>query len=279
VPICVGVWRQTAAGEARWLAGSEFAPLAAGLGIDVDEANVVRRLPLDLTTKADGGALPSLSAFLARHGGAPALTAATDPPMARRVLGPVDTGGLWVSEYVPNFGGLDRLAWQRVSSTDPADVPELRGRLRGNLILLSDAEPGATDGEDVFRVPTRPGIDVPGAYVHACGAVTLLSGPPATPTPAGRAVLAALVMGVCGIVWWTTRHPPSAVGWTRLGRRFTTWLWVGAVALAGFVVMRAGRLAWPDLLYLVAGLLLVRTVAVPLRPVLESFIAPREPRS
>ena len=255
VPVFAGVWRQDSAGRDRWLGSADYATLATGLGIDIDESSVVTGIPADLTAQRDGQPLMSLSMALARAGGV-AVPDATPLPSLMARLSVTVPPGLTVREYIPNFACLDALVWQRAAGTSPDDIPGLRSRLRGNLILLSDTElkTGEAVDDDRFFLPARREIPVSGAFVHACGLVTLLSGAPAFLTPAGRILAAAILLGLLAGGF---RFATVSGGKGLRARALV----IVAAAIAAYAFMRLFRVAWTDVFYLSAALVLLRPLA------------------
>ncbi len=259
IPVFAGVWRHDAGGREQWLGGAEFAPLAAGLGIAREEEDPVERLPLTFVSAADGATLPSLSLVLAQAGGATAPEDGAAAWFRRRVTGPYEAGPVTVTEYTANFTALAPMIKQRVSGSTPEEIPGLREHLHGKLVLLSDAD--LSQRADPFTLPAHRNEPVPGGYVHACGTASLLSGAPAALTTAGRflagAGFIALLMGGFALVERRVRLGRGRINEKFAGRAAV----LAAVALAVILFMRLGRLAWTDVIYLSAGLLLLQPLA------------------
>ena len=260
VPIFLGVWRQELSGSARWLGGEEFSKMAAGLGIDRPEDRPVETLPLQI--RKDQSALPSLSLALALAGGAEFPTSSAPAWLMKRETDPMHFGAASVRDYVANFEDLDELIANHVGGSDPSEIPAIKDRVRGKLVLLSDAD--LSQRADPFSIPTQRNEPIPGGYVHACGVTTLLAGAPATLTPLGRLLASLVFLGACGFsLWrlekWIASNSPSLnVGLARNLGRVAIAVVIGA-CLWG--VLRVLRLAWADYLYLGLGWVCLRPTA------------------
>ena len=222
----------------------------------------MERLPLTLVSGHDGAALPSLSLALARAGGAAAPDDGAAAWFLRRITGPCEAGPVAVTEYTANFSALDTLIKGRVSGSTPEEIPGLREHLKGKLVLLSDAD--LSQRADPFTLPAHRNEPVPGGYVHACGTATLLSGTPAALTLAGRLFAGAgFIALLAGGFWFVERRVRQGRG--RIKEKFARRAGRAAV-LAGTAVltilfMRLCRLAWTDVIYLSAGLVLLIPLA------------------
>jgi serine/threonine protein kinase len=262
VAIFLGVWRQELNGKDRWLGGAEFSSLAAGLGIDREEDRPVETLPLEIISQQDGSALPSMSLALAKAGGVYPPDTQTNPWLWRRHTGEQVVRGSVLHDYVVNFAGLDSLIGQRTNGSSAEEIAAQPERVKGKLVLLSDAD--LSQRADPFTVPTRRNEPIPGGYVHGCGVATLVSGAPSVLTPMGRALAGVGFLGLIGLGawlierWLALRRPLVNVPRARQVLRWVS-VTLGVVLLC--ITLRIARLSWLDWLYLSLGLWMLRPLA------------------
>lgn len=174
VPVFLGVHRSESLGPAAWLGSDAYQHLAAGIS---RPAGLVTQMPLETHFRRGEKPLPGLGRALAlAHGTSPNrrplpwwlrwLTQSV------QTIRPVEELENFVTtEFLVNFKALSALTNVIVQ---PADISSSSGLLRNRMVLVGDATRGKSS--DPARVPNEPEF-VPGVFVHACAAYTLVNAP------------------------------------------------------------------------------------------------------
>lgn len=234
-----------------WLWMDRFADLAAGME----------------TLRSDTGYLPSETSFSPELGTGPTPLGVS---VAKAYLAPnplPEGGGFFrlyrrekierdglavkVESFLVDYSWLNALK-NRMRPLGDYDDPELRAGLGGKIVLLGHVK-GAPI-EDAFVVPGEK-VPVPGVYLHACAAATLVTAPIRQLSPVAR-LLFDLVLAAIAVLWFTyvnvrvsTRQSDRAE--VELVPAFAI---MGAAALVAGLMLTQLRLFWPD--FIVAGVLI-----------------------
>jgi CHASE2 domain-containing sensor protein len=257
LPIFVGVFESVVQQPEQWLSEPEFSPLAAYLSIPrVQEVGSVPRMVEWVWPSGVSRPCPSLASALSQSE-LKALPGAVNWALNRVSI--KQTEEFSSSEFAVDFSGLDGLMKRRISASSLTAPGGTDRAVKGKLVLIGRATPGETGDQFIL-----PGVEtpVPGVFVHACAAETLLARPLFTLTHAGRVVAdvlaAAMVFGpVFLIELYLSRSRRDGGGFASHSMQTILTIAVVFVVIAvGHVLVRYVRLLWTDYLMVVAGLLL-----------------------
>jgi CHASE2 domain-containing sensor protein len=193
VPVFLGVNRAIASPAAEWLGSKEFEPLAANILIPRDS----RRM-LNVLHVGDGkvkGYKPSrsMSALLADAYGEGETSAVAQWVhellshfnLVKKFSNEEIDRELSVKDFLVDYGSLSSLEKGRTQTIDPVDLKDPRNRktFEDKIVLIGDATLG--EAADTFVVPGRQ-EPVPGIFLHASAAYTLIKAPLYDLTEPGR---------------------------------------------------------------------------------------------
>jgi hypothetical protein len=254
-PVRIGIYDSVVLGPGRWLGRPEFQSLAAYITIPLPEHTEPTTRMVEWVQPAGVSTpCPSLACALAQ-----ARQREIPSPLrwAARRAALKTQEEFSASEFLVDYGGLERLMDQRVIATDAEGITAKRDRIAGKIVLIGKAKPG--QAADQFNVPGR-GSPVPGIYLHAAASYTLLQAPLYRLTRAGRIaadVLAALcVFGTILIVsLWYSRLAHSELATHRMHILLTAVVVLTVIVIGHFLVGTI-RLIWTDYLMVVGALLL-----------------------
>lgn len=277
IPVYLGVNRTAREKPSSWLSGDKYISLAAG--IMAPEPERVEWMLLWIK-EANYTPLKSMSKALADDYGArepeirPWLRWAVEVTQEKRHEPP--PVGLTARGFIVNYGALKRLKEETV--TAGSGYTERLDSVRNRIVLLGDVKTG--DSNDVFTAPNQP--DVPGVYLHACGADTLVRAPLYDLTWPGRVAL--------DLAFAVLFFAAITVAQLRLARKRDTetdiqslhssmTLVVIALAFAaGVLFVNKTHIMWDDFPLVIVGLLANRPVEEVVHVVarfMESIIRPR----
>jgi CHASE2 domain-containing sensor protein len=266
VPVFLGVNRTIANPAAEWLGDKKFEPLAANILIPRDS----RRM-LNVLRVGDGkvkGYKPSrsMSALLADAYGEGEISAVGQWihgllihfNLVKKFSNEELDSDLSVKDFLVDYGSLASLESERIKKIDHVDLKDSRNRktFENRIVLIGDATLG--EAADTFVVPVR-NEPVPGIFLHASAAYTLIKAPLYDLTEAGHILLDILLAGIVllGVVLIKYRYNDAeqrdvaAKKW----RGRLTLLIVLAAVVVGVVFVRITRIMWDD--FFLALLLLV----------------------
>lgn len=271
----VGIYSAAKYEREHRLIDPEFAGLAACILVpNPDRREPVTRMVLEMRLAGAAAPCPSMATALART--VRAQEEIQSPAGAEGTRDAQRKNGEWLSENFPfllrktqavekelvtaetfaiDFGPLEQLMEKRMVVNTAADIAGKEGELRGRVVLVGRGTTGRT--MDQFNVPAQP-HPVPGVFVHAVAAYTLLEAPLYELTHLGRIVMdvaAALVLlllvaGLRVLVYrWTGRDP--ATGWASFV--FLVAVSAGIFGLGYLWIDEVGIL-WTDYLVVIAVL-------------------------
>lgn len=174
IPIFLGVDRTRAEDPKTWLGLPTYKELATALRVEADTT----RLPRWLQPEGSSDRLPMLSSALAQ--------AYPSKPLPSRVLAytlettrdnmpGIERAGedrMIFGLSLVNYSKLEQIQHDTVPAIPPDSLAELGKLFEGKIVVIGDA----TESEDHFNVP---GWDepIPGVYLIACAAYTLVAEP------------------------------------------------------------------------------------------------------
>lgn len=187
IPVFLGVKRNDGLAPADWLGGDDYIPLAASLA---RPKGIVRQMPSEFEFPGHTNRLRSLSRALAsaywlRAGAAETSSSGWRPHIAWQIVveAPVEEArDFKLRTFTVDYSPLNILLTNGPSIESVMHV-DTNGMIGGTsmarlfcnkMVLLGDATP--FKGADTAAVP---GVEepVPGVYVHACAAYTLVHAP------------------------------------------------------------------------------------------------------
>jgi CHASE2 domain-containing sensor protein len=160
-------------------------------------------------------------------------------------------------EFTVDFGALSALRASAIVAARPDDIARANRDLHDKVVFIGRGQTGRTT--DVFTVPGES-TPVPGVFVHASAAYTLMEAPLYRLTHVGRIVadvLAALIPLGC-VLLVRLRHirrSPSEAAAQRLFTR-VAFLTAGLAFVFGYIVFERTGILWTDYLMVIAALLL-----------------------
>lgn len=260
VPIYLGINRSQDKKQSMWLGSPEFATLAAN--IDKPEDN---RKSLEWTSGSG-----SESGEVAEHDKGPAMCQALarsfDTP-ERHLSSPLS----WIvqrssetrtkhnraaSEFLVDFSALNAIRDSRLKTIKP-EVAKDQGRiLAGKAVLIGDGT--LYDARDTVIVPVAEEKDpIPGIYLHASAAFTLIKGPLYEFTAPGRFVADA-VLALLVIIGVTGARLLAQAWRAELAEKRTTYFFTLVVTiialLLAVLLLPRTRLIWSDFLFVLIAL-------------------------
>jgi len=181
IPVYLGVMRTMHLKPEAWLDSKEYIPLAAAIARFRGRSS---HMPFEIHANAEGTSISSLSkscaeAWFKSH----SRTAPQPPKWLLQSESTEHIEGLseecWASAFpVDYYSTLPQIENSKVfaehillTDKQPADLHE---KLRNKIVLIGDATRG--ESFDTVTVPDEPD-PVPGIYMHACAATTLISKP------------------------------------------------------------------------------------------------------
>jgi CHASE2 domain-containing sensor protein len=262
IPVVLGVKRTLHKPSAEWLGDKSYEELAGSILVPKDSRRMLHLIKIEQETTGETEATPapgkSMSVALAEAYGDTAsgskqrgLHASMIGALER--LGVIEefseknpVPGLSLEDFLVDFSPLETI--ETIATIDPAVLrdPGQRQRFQGKIVLLGDA--ALNEARDTFVVPGRD-QPVPGVFLHACAAYTLLKAPLYEVTHRGRVIIDLLLSGVILL----------AIVLVRLSRRNETshssiQRWQGFLTLAvvliaivgGVLFVRSTRVMWDD---------------------------------
>lgn len=279
VRVLLGIGRSVTRPESERLGSPKYTSLAANLIIPRDSRRMV-----DVIRIGDGeeSASKAMSVAIAEsfgerpaggwwsdlHGYAIAWLRRVGmiERFAERRLG----AGIAVEDFLIDFSPLESI--QPIRTIDPAILRDSaqRPRLEGKLVLLGDATLGRAT--DLFQVPGRL-EPVPGVFLHASAAYTLVKGPLYEVTHWGRLCLdvafsLAILLAVLLIRRRFGNRAPQAIASVSLQGVLTLVVVIAAI-IVGVWFVRSTRIMWDDFLLALTALMFHPSV----ERVVDAFLA------
>jgi CHASE2 domain-containing sensor protein len=262
IPVFVGVYDSVALGPGRWLGRPEYKSLAAYIAIPNPERTESSIRMIEWVQPA-GVTEPCFSL-------AYALANTEHKPIPWLLMWAVGRTNninekyFTTSEFLIDYSQLEKLIENRIPGESPAMIAGFSSKIANKIVLIGKASPGQTI--DQFNIPGR-GMPVPGVYVHASAAYTLLQAPLYRLTHKGRLAADALaaMLVFCPILLiklYYSRRPFSEAASHHLQGILTAIVIVGIIVAGHFLVGKI-RLIWTDYLMVIGALLL--------HPTLERF--------
>ena len=260
VPIFLGVDRQRFAGQEKWMGQAEFSNLAAAIAIP--EAPDSRYYLRWIRGTGQSEALPSMSLVLARR---EAESEHVDHgPLhhyvqASQLRGGSDSTGRSgeMSWALNNYSALSGLKLEQIAATEPETILENAARFANRSVVVGDVQ--NFQGHDHFDIGLIHPEDLPGVFLHACGAATAQSPPLLELTHRGRValdlIIAAVLVGLITVIrsCVALRSGSDVADSDRLFRRLVAWAIVLCVVFAaGFI--QTTHVMWTDFVCVVLAL-------------------------
>lgn len=258
VPIFLGIFRSQTLPPDTWLGSRDYEPLAASIVVPNDFKKMAQWMQVYGDTPRK---VPTLSAALADA----FYKSDWQPPrLLRWVLVSTEEKKLAprikVAEFLIDYSPLDALDKEtmrlKALVKQPEVASELREELTDKIVLIG----GATLGKesDTFVAPNRSS-PIPGVYVHACAAYTLIKGPLYEWKPTIRLTLDILLSAIVfGIVIAVTEYyrlrTDRIVATRRLGVAVALSIACVLVVVGVGLVPRT-RIMWDDFLLVIVVVL------------------------
>lgn len=283
VPVYLGVFQSSGQAGSERLVRPEYAPLAADMRIDLFDN---RLIPESFDWQANGDTLPSLSAAAAQ---AFRSNSSTVPPWLRWALRGQELSRLghsgWVREFYVDFSPVDQLIQSRADfidltgAIDRSAFEAIRHKLRDKIVLLGAADP-LNPKEGCFTIPGRRQA-IPGIYLHAAAAYSLVRCPLLVLTPGGRIVvdvlLACIVVAAICLVRRRLGHagePTMDPIWQRRLPWMITLAAMGLAFVLGVLFVNLTRVIWDDFVIVFVAL----GLHVPMERQAEKYVHARRKR-
>lgn len=265
IPVILGVKRTLHKPSSEWLGNEKYKELAGSILVPKDSRRMLHLIKIEHQPgagEAEREAAPgkSMSVALAEAYGHDS----SDSAVGRSGLRSSITGwlsrfgiiekfserrpvpGLSLEDFLVDFSPLESI--ETIATTDPAVLrdPNQRKRFQGKIVLLGDA--ALNNATDTFVVPGRD-QPVPGVFLHACAAYTLLKGPLYEVTHRGRIVIDLMLSGAILLIivlirlYHRNQKPHSSI------QRWQGFLTLGVVLTAivgGVLFVRSTRVMWDD---------------------------------
>jgi CHASE2 domain-containing sensor protein len=264
VPVFLGVNRTIANPAAEWLGDKKFEPLAANILIPRDSRRMLNVLQVGNGKVRGYKPSRSMSALLADAYGEGETSAVGQWihgllihfNLVKKFSNEEIDSDLSVKDFLVDYGPLASLKSERIKYPDDLKDSRNRKKFEDRIVLIGDATLG--EAADTFVVPVR-NEPVPGIFLHASAAYTLIKAPLYDLTEAGHIVLDVLLAGIVllGVVLIKYRYNDAeqrdvaAKKW----RGRLTLLIVLAAVVVGVAFVRITRIMWDD--FFLALLLLV----------------------
>lgn len=257
VPIFLGVHRTMAEPAYVWLGTEEYKELAAALIAYPDTT----RLPLWVQIEGETR-LPTLSTALAeayRGGRLP------EPPkwirwaIETRTERHADTDyssepQLIMANALVNYSKLEAVKLSTLPTISPKSIAESGRLFKDKMVIIGDVE----DASERYHVIGREET-VPGVYLHACAAYTLVKEPLYELNQWLRIFLDFLISGLLigSVAWFRFRHHQDhhSQEWRNRRSKFIYWA-VPIILLVGLSMVRLLGILWLDFILVVFALLL-----------------------
>ncbi len=264
VPLFLGIHRSRTLPQEYWLGNPEFASLAA----NVENPDDNRKM---FAWTNDGKGQRGLTMCRALANAFAPETSGTGgfaSWFVRQVSETQTDDNRKAGEFLVDFSPLYALEDTRLATINPNVIKDQGWTLRDKAVLIGDGTLYAA--RDSIIVPlagqSKP---VPGIYLHATAAYTLIKSPIYELTGAARimldAVLALIVLACVTAVGINLRNSQFSFAQTR-----TTYVFIFAVTIVvvvlGVVFVNRTRILWSDFVFVIAGLWL--------HPVIELFLSP-----
>jgi CHASE2 domain-containing sensor protein len=260
VPIYLGINRSQNKESQFWLNSPEFESLAA----NIDKPDDNRKM-FEWTAGAGSQVAKFDSQRPKELTMAKALQIAVDPNATQ-----LSTGASWVirqlaesrtrygmpaREFLVDFSALQMLEDSKLRTIDP-QVVKNQGRLfTGKAVLIGDGS--SYEARDTVRVPLKDDPSVPGIYLHACAAYTLIKAPLYELTGPAR-FLADLVLALIVLISVIAARAYIQKRQERFAEKRATYIFIFGitivVVLLGIVFIHKTRVIWDDFLFVLIAL-------------------------
>jgi CHASE2 domain-containing sensor protein len=260
IPIFLGTRRSQAKSVERWLGDSEFKSLAVNIYVSPrDRTRMSKWLRRD---SQDAGASNEIGNTMSGAIAQAFNSNERQPvkwldwavrPFSEREIEPGLTGG----EFLVDFSSLEALEDTRLKTKQPSVINDQGWTLTQKAVLIGDGT--RYDARDEFPVPRLDRSDpVPGVYLHACAANTLIKNPLYELTALGRFgvdLLLSLSILLCIAIvrWYVTRQKAGALA-KRTAQYFFTFIMTVIALTVGIVFVQLTRVIWDDFLFVVLAL-------------------------
>ena len=248
VPIFLGVFRSRNRPRELWLGNPQFESLAADLGHPDDD-----RKMFEWTSGTDGRTDLTLSKALAN---AFPHEKPLDSFFVRQVSETQTPDGRKGGEFLVDFSAVPALQDTRLKTINPDVVKDQKWTLYGKAVLIGDGS--LYDARDIVLVPIQGQTKaVPGIYLHAAAAYTLIKSPIYEFTALGRflldVLLAFTVLFCVFIVRMRLRKSRLSFAQTRATIFFILIVTIVVITL-GVVFVHKTRVLWDDFAFVLLGL-------------------------
>jgi CHASE2 domain-containing sensor protein len=262
VPVFLGVDSEMPLEEpSAWLGDERFEEMAAVIAIYKEDA---KRIPLWARDKNQAKKLPSINFALAGIGKKHNQEEVRPPGWLAWALETVDNfpgrieseRDLEYADALVNYSKLEAIEQTKLLNISAASVKEFRQKFRRRIVVLGNGT--REKASDNFIVPGRAET-VPGVYVHACAAYTLMHEPVYEFKPTVRLafdiLFSALVLSVVAAIRWQRRADKTAFDWHKFQRKL---VWRGSffILVMAVILVRVAHVLWLDLIFIVIALLL-----------------------
>jgi CHASE2 domain-containing sensor protein len=264
VPVFLGVNRTIAGPAAEWLGSREFEPLAANILVPRESKRMLSVLQVGDGKLKRYRPSRSMSALLADAYGEGEISAVGQWihqllihfNLLKKFSNEELRSDLSIKDFLVDYSSLASLESERIKYPDDFKVSLNRKTFEDKIVLIGDATLG--EAADTFVIPGR-NEPVPGIFLHASAAYTLIKAPLYDLTEAGHIVLDVLLSGIVllGVVLIKYRYNDAEqrdVAAKKWRGRLTVLIVIAAV-IVGVVFVRITRIMWDD--FFLALLLLV----------------------
>jgi CHASE2 domain-containing sensor protein len=275
IPIFLGIKRSQARSADMWLGNKEFADLAANIFISDDDNRKMLKWVLPSgsdTTSRSANERPGLAMCAVLAGPFKSV----DNRFHKRLTWAIEQSSevqpapdLTGEEFLVDFSPIEALKVTRLKTTNAAVIKDQGWLLANRAVLIGDGTPG--ENRDAFIVPQQDQKQpVPGVYLHASAAYTLIKAPLYEFTAVGRLGMDFLLSVIVLIsvtfarlyVTNRTKVPARKKVPARTNDRFAQWratyLFILTVTLIsitiGIVFVHKTRVIWDDFLFVLLAL-------------------------
>ncbi|HEV7373964.1 MAG TPA: CHASE2 domain-containing protein [Pyrinomonadaceae bacterium] len=257
VPIFLGVHRTMAEPAYVWLGAEEYQGLAVALIAYPDTT----RLPLWMQVKGETR-LPTLSTALAeayRGGRLPEPPKLIRWAIETRTERHADTDyssgpQLIMANALVNYSKLEAIKLSTLPIISPESIAESGRLFKDKMVIIGDVDKATERYNVIGREET-----VPGVYLHACAAYTLVKEPLYELNQWVRIFLDFLISGLLigSVAWFRYRHHQDhhSQEWRNRRAKFICWA-VPIILLVGLSMVRLLGILWLDFILVVFALLL-----------------------
>jgi CHASE2 domain-containing sensor protein len=256
IPVALGIYRTESDPPATRLGFPRYSHLAASMTIPAHESTEVRVMDRFILPKHDGipdasEKVVSLSAALVPEDRETRAGTVARMLKAMGLIGNAnirESESLQANEFPVDFSPARALLESRIVAKTSADVIRQAHRFSGRIVLIGDGDPDKTDALDTYAIPGgHPGQLIPGIYVHACAAYTLLCAPLFEFTYLGRLLADILVFLIAfgPLAIWRLRRSPDE---SQVRTREVFLAFLSALILIGLAhtLIRTTRILWTD---------------------------------